>query len=289
MAEIADPDQAAAMIEPGACVGLGGTINAAHPAALVRALIRARVSGLTLVGLVSGLGLDMLVAAGACRRLVAAYVGAERFVSLPPAIRWAAEDGELEVWENEEGVHLASLRARAQRLPYATWVGGIGTDIARHPLVEEASDGEGAPYFKVRPLEVDVSMVWAEAADTDGNLLLWGADMGDEALRAAANLRIAQVERVVPTEVLAKHPDRVVPWAADVVVPAPFGTHPFAGTTLAPDSRWLTDYGKTIAEARRAGNRELVSEFLDRWVRDVDGEVGYLEAVGIARLRELVQ
>jgi glutaconate CoA-transferase, subunit A len=288
MTVVSDPDRAVADISQGACVGIGGSINAGHPMALVRALIRARTRALTLAGLTAGLELDMLVAAGSCSRLVAAYVGAEGLVSLPPAIRWAAEEHRLEIWENEEGVHLASLRARAQRVPYATWTGGVGTAVTAHPLVEQAVDDRtGSAYLKVRPLEVDVALLWAEAADTEGNVLLWGADMGDEALRAAADVRIVQVERIEPTETLARTPDRVVPWAADVVVCAPGGTHPFAGSAVGLDRDWLADYASTVSEARRADDPGAVDAFLDRWIRDVDGEDGYFAQLGRDRLDSL--
>lgn len=285
---IQTPEDAIARIPSGSCVGIGGSINAGHPMALVRALIRSDRRDLTLAALTAGLELDLLVAAGICSRLVAAYVGAERFVSLPPAIRWAAEEGRLEIWENEEGVHLASLRARAQRVPYATWVGGIGTDVTNHPLVEEAVDGRtGIVYMKVRPLEVDVALLWAEAADAEGSVLVWGADMGDEALRAAATLRIVQVERVVETEELAQTPDRVIPWAADIVVCSPHGTHPFAGSAVGLDSDWLVEYATTVSEARRAGEPAAVDAFLDDWIRDVGDEKGYFERLGKARLDSL--
>jgi glutaconate CoA-transferase, subunit A len=289
MAVIADADAAVREIRNGACVGVGGSINSGHPMALVRALIRSGVSDLTVVGLTSGLDLDLLVAAGAAGTLSAAYVGAEDIVGLPPGIRWAAEENRLEVWESEEGIHLASLRARALKLPYTTWSGTLGTSPASHPLVEQAVDETtGAHYLKVRPLKVDAALVWAEAADEDGNLLLWGPDMGDEWLRNAADVRIAQVERIVPTAVLSRHPDRVMPWAAEIVVRAPLSTHPFGSSALRVDDRWILDYASAVGAARKAADPSRLDAFFDEWVRDVDGEDGYLEKVGMARLRELM-
>lgn len=289
MAVIASPQEAVEQIADGACVAVGGSINAGHPMSLVRALIRARKRDLTVVGLTSGLDLDLLVAAGCATTLSAAYVGAEEIVGLPPAIRWAAEEDRLEVWESEEGIHLASLRARALKLPYTTWAGTLGTAPTAHPLVQEAVDElTGTPYLKVRPLTVDAGLVWAEAADEDGNLLLWGPDMGDEWLRNAADLRIAQVERIVPTAVLSRHPDRVMPWAAEIVVRAPLSTHPFGSTALAVDDRWLTTYAGAVGQARRAGDTQQLQSFLDEWIRTVDGEAGYLDKVGVTRLLELM-
>jgi glutaconate CoA-transferase subunit A len=289
VALILDSDAAVREIPNSSCVGVGGSINSGHPMALVRALIRARVTDLTVVGLTSGLDLDFLVAAGAASTLSASYVGAEDIVGLPPGIRWAAEDGRLEIWESDEGIHLASLRARALKLPYTTWAGTLGTVATGHPLVEKAFDeATGAHYLKVRPLKVDAALVWAEAADEDGNLLLWGPDMGDDWLRNAADMRIAQVERIVPTAVLARHPDRVMPWAAEIVVRAPLSTHPFGSTALSVDAKWIRGYADTVARARRSGDPAQLEAFFDAWMRDIDGEDGYLEKIGVARLRELM-
>ncbi len=289
MAVIVDADAAVREVTSGACVGVGGSINSGHPMALVRALIRSGVSDLTVVGLTSGLDLDLLVAARAAGTLSAAYVGAEAIIGLPPGIRWAAEEGRLNVWESEEGIHLASLRARALKLPYSTWSGTLGTSPVTHPLVEEAVDeATGAHYLKVRPLKVDAALVWAEAADEDGNLLLRGPDMGDEWLRNAADLRIAQVERIVPTAVLARAPDRVMPWAAEIVGRAPLSTHPFGSTALRADDEWILKYSSAVGDARKAGDPARLEAFFDEWIRDVDGEDGYLEKVGVARLRELM-
>jgi acyl CoA:acetate/3-ketoacid CoA transferase alpha subunit len=264
-------------------------MNAGHPMALVRALIRAGTTRLTGAGLTSGLDLDMLVAAGAVSTLSAAYVGAEDILGLPPGIRWAAEEGRLDVWESEEGIHLASLRARALKLPYATWTGALGTAPAAHPLVEVATDdATGSQYLKVRPLKVDVALLWAEAADAEGNILQWGPDLGDEALRTAADLRIVQVERIVPTAVLARHPDRVIPWVADIIVPAPLSTHPFTGPQIKVDEQWIRHYASAVSEARRRGDESSLARFFDEWVREPADEDAYLERVGMARLRELM-
>ena len=73
MALILDPDSAVREISSGSCVGVGGSINSGHPMALVRALIRARVTDLTVVGLTSGLDLDFLVAADPEGTLIDAF------------------------------------------------------------------------------------------------------------------------------------------------------------------------------------------------------------------------
>jgi glutaconate CoA-transferase subunit A len=288
---ITTPDEAVRRIRADSVVAVGGSLTAGHPMSLVRALVRSRIGGLTLVGgLTGGLELDLIVAAGLAARLVAPYVGAEDLASLAPSIRWAAEEGRLEILETDEGVHLAGLRAHAQRVPYATWVGGIGTALADSPLVEVAVDKpSGATYFKVRPLPVDVALLWAEAADKDGNVLLWGPDLGDAALRNAASQRIIQVERIVSTEVLSRSPDRVLPWQADAIVHSPLGTHPFASSSLACDELWLTEYLDVVRAARASRSSSLVEAFLDNWVHACRDENSYLSKVGVPRLRSLLR
>ena len=69
---------------------------------------------------------EILIAAGCVRRLGAPYMGAEGVIAVAPAYRAAVEAGELELWECDEAILLAALRAAAQGLPYLPWRGGLG-------------------------------------------------------------------------------------------------------------------------------------------------------------------
>ena len=91
-----------------------------------------------------------------------------------------------------------------------------------------------------------------------------------------------------PPSVLSRHPDRVMPWAAEIVVRAPLSTHPFGSSLLRPDDKWIVAYAKTVAEARRANDPAALDAFFDEWMRGVDGEDGYLDKIGVARLRALM-
>ena len=178
---------------------------------------------------------------------------------VPPLLGWAVEQKRIDAWDIDEGILLTALRAASQKLPYATWRCGLGTDAANNPLCQMATDaGTGLPYLKIRPLDIDVALTWAEAADTDGNVLRWGPDFGDGGFADAAALRIVQVERIQSTEQLGRSPDRVAPWQADVVIAAPLGTHPFASTSLIDDLSWLTHYVSTMAALRKQGDWNAV-------------------------------
>lgn len=257
--------------------------------ALVRALLQAAPGELTLVAGFGGLDVDAAVAYGGVRRLIAPFVGAEGAAPLPPGVRWATEQGHIEAWDIDEGILLAALRAAAQRLPFSVWTAGIGTAAADNPLVERDTDPlSGRPYLKIRPLEIDVALLWAEAADADGNVLRWGPDFGDEAFANAAEVRIVQVERVVSTAVLSRTPDRVSPWQADIVVSAPLGTYPFASTALNDDVSWLSAYRETVERLREHDDwQALHNAIADLLALDGDDDA-FLARAGVRRLRELM-
>ena len=143
-------------------------------------------------------------------------------------------------------------------------------------------------YLKVRPIELDVSLVWAEAADRDGNVLRWGPDFGDTGFTDAARLRIVQVERIVATEALHAAPDRVDPWQADVVVAAPLGTYPFTSSVLNDDTEWLASYVAAMARLHQSGVWADVRPALDTLLRLNGDDDAFLASIGLPRLRALL-
>jgi hypothetical protein len=86
--------------------------------------------------------------------------------------------------------------------------------------------------------------------------------------------------------VLTRKPDRVAPWAADIVVRAPLSTHPFASSALRADNAWLGMYADAVATARKAGATADVAAFLSEALGADEDD--YLAGVGLRRLRELL-
>ena len=111
---IIDMEAALDHVRDGMTVGIGGFINSSHPMLAVRGLIRRGFRNLTVVGAASsGLEIDMLVASGCVKRVVAPYVGAEVLAPIGPAFRAAAERSLIEVFELDEAMYYAALRAAA--------------------------------------------------------------------------------------------------------------------------------------------------------------------------------
>lgn len=83
------------LAQPGETVGIGGGPLQVTPMALIRELIRSRVSGLHLVAAsTGGLGLDLLIGAGLAASVEFAQVVLNEYGPAPNFRRWA-ESGRL--------------------------------------------------------------------------------------------------------------------------------------------------------------------------------------------------
>jgi glutaconate CoA-transferase, subunit A len=122
-ARLLDEVEAAKWIEDGMTIAIGQPA----PMAIIRQLIRGRLKNLTVVD--SGFSLDLMIAAGCVRKVVSYYAGGGFGTPVTPSFRRAAEQGEIEVWECEEGILCAGLQAAAQGLPFLPWRGGVGTSL----------------------------------------------------------------------------------------------------------------------------------------------------------------
>ena len=72
-------DDLASRVHEGAVVAVGGGLSSREPMALLRAILRRGVTGLTVVGSAHGIDIDLLSAGGALSRSSESYVGFEQF------------------------------------------------------------------------------------------------------------------------------------------------------------------------------------------------------------------
>ncbi|HVA67699.1 MAG TPA: CoA-transferase [Candidatus Binataceae bacterium] len=276
--------EAAEWIRDGMTIAIGQPA----PMALVRAMIRRGVRNLTVVD--SGYSLDILIAAGCVRKVVSYYAGGGAGAPVTPSFRRAAERGEIEVWECEEGILCAGLQAAAQMLPFMPWRGGVGTSLPEvNPDLKVFRDPiRGEELIAVPPIAPDVTILHAAAADAYGNVRhLGGPGWIDLFMHRAANRTIVQVEQVVSNEEIRANPWATTIPCADAIVRAPFGAHPFYSrgfyTTDAEHLRALS----RAAEAAAHGESGALDEYMRRYCIAPAGLADYLEQVGMKRLLEL--
>lgn len=274
----------------GMCVALGGLATACHAMIGVRHIIRGGLRDLTVVGsAVGGLDVDLLIGAGCVRKVICPYVGAEALASIGPFYRAAAERGEIEVWECDEGQYYAGLQAAGQMLPFMPTRGGVGTSYpeANPELRVFADPVRGDTLIAVPAIEPDVALLHAAQADQYGNVQFVGTGYADRLLWRAADRTLVQVEKIVSNEEIRRAPERTA-LLADGVMRARFGAHPFSSPGFYLEDRAhiaeLVDAGRAFARSRDRGPFE---RYLDRYVYGPADHVQYLETIGLRRLLAL--
>jgi glutaconate CoA-transferase subunit A len=105
-------DQVAGELRDGMTIGIGGWGSRRKPMALVRAILRSGLTGLTVVSY-GGPDVGLLVAAGQLRRVVTGFVTLDT-IPLEPHFRLARQNGAVELTELDEGMlHWGLLAAGA--------------------------------------------------------------------------------------------------------------------------------------------------------------------------------
>ena len=276
--------QAASWIEDGMTIALGQPA----PMAIVRQIIRRGVKNLTVVD--SGFSIDLLIAAGAVRKVVSYYAGGGFGAPVTPSFRRAAERGEVEVWECEEGILCAGLQAAAQSLPFLPWRGGVGTSLpeVNRELKLFQDPIKGETLIAVPPIAPDVAILHAGTADAYGNVQhIGGPGWIDLFMHRAADRTIVQVDQVVANEQIRADPWKTTIAAADAIVRVPYGAHPFYSRGFhAQDNEHLRVYNDAATSAA-AGDRAALERYLERYCRRPATHAEYLEQIGVTRLLAL--
>jgi len=288
---VIDEHAASELVRDGMTIAIGGFINSSHPMVLVRQIIRRGIRNLTVVGAASGgLDLDLLVGAGCVRKLVTTYMGGEHYCPVAPMFRVAAQRGEIEIFECDEGMFYCALRAAAQRLPSLPWKAGLGTSFPEiNPEIKVYSDPlTGEPVLAVPAIKPDLALIYAAHSDAYGNVQHVGTGFGDRAMWRAADRTVVQVERVLPNEEIRKNPLATSLYGVDAVVRTPYGSHPFAAPGYyIEDGAHIREYVAAANAWAKGGDRGPFEDYVDKYVRKPESHEEYLEVVGIRRLLSL--
>lgn len=284
---ILDELDAANWIEDGMMIAVGEPA----PMAMLRHIIRRGIKNLTVVA--SGLSLDLLIAAGCVRKTVSYYAGGGFGVPVAPSFRRAVEQGEVETWECEEGILTTGLRAAAQGLPFLPWRGGVGTSLPEvNPDLKIMTDPiNGETLIAVPPVKPDVTILHAAASDPYGNVQHFGGPGWlDLFLYRAADRTIVQVEKVISNEDVRSNPWATTIAAADAIVRAPYGAHPFysRGYYLT-DNDFLQSYVQAATAAAQKNDPVALQHFLSHYCQEPETHGDYLERIGIKRLLSLYE
>ncbi|MFD8124364.1 CoA transferase subunit A [Streptomyces albidoflavus] len=207
---VATAAEAVAPIPDGASLAVGGFGLCGIPDTLLRALLAAGPSGLTVVSNDCGTddrGLGVLLAARRITRVTGSYVGENKEF----ARQYLA--GELEVRLTPQGTLAEQLRAGGAGIPAFYTPAGVGTQVAEGGLPwryaadgtvalasppKEVRDFDGVPHVLEHGIRTDYALVRAARGDRHGNLVFhWAAQNFNTAAAMAGRVTVAEVEELV--------------------------------------------------------------------------------------------
>lgn len=266
-------DDAVAELRDGMTIGIGGWGSRRKPMAFVRAMLRTDVTDLTVVTY-GGPDLGLLCSAGKVAKVYYGFVSLDSAPFYDPWFAKRRTGGEIVAREMDEGMLRCGLQAAAARLPFLPIRAGLGSSVPDFWDGElttvtspyQAPGGGRETLIAMPALRLDAAFVHLNLGDARGNAAYTGVDpYFDDLFLMAAQRRYLSVEKVVPTEELAK----AVPHQAllvnrmmvDAVTEAPGGAH---FTTGAADYGRDEKFQRHYAEAAKSedGWAQFVATYL---------------------------
>ena len=275
-------------VPDGTSVCLGAALECLIPFAATHELIRQGRRDLTLIGPISDVCFDQLIAAGCVRRVIAAWVGNVQHgtgYGFRRAVE-AAVPRPLEVEDHSNLTIALGLEAAALGVPYLPTRSLLGSDIlARSRSLRTAScPFSGEPLVLVPAIAPDVAILHVQRADAGGSCQAWGPTGVAAAAGKASRQVIVVCEELVSPHVIRSDPNRtLVPgFRVAAVVPLPGGAHP------SPVQGYFgRDHAAYAEYHRRTATAEDARIWLDEWVLSVPDHAAYLAKLGAARLNGL--
>ncbi len=283
--------EAVAGIPDGAHIGLGGFAITRNPIAFTHEMIRQGKRNLVISQCVGGMDTDLLVGAGAVRKLIYGTGSLDRFGPMA-AVNRARDAGLLQAEAlSSLTVSLRHL-AGALGIPFIPAKSLLGSDILREleaidppPAREMTCPFTGEKVALLSALQPDVAVIQANAADADGNTFIDGPTWDLKEMAHAANRVIVITERVVgPEYTVARAEATMIPGVrVSAVVEIPFGAYP---TAVYRAYDYDAEHLRLYASHNRDAGR--LAEYIRKYVLETRDHWGYLERCGgLPRLHEL--
>lgn len=238
----------AALVEDGQAIGVGGLHFARLPLVLLQTLIEQGHRDLDYISWGGGLPLELLLAAGAVKKVVFCFSSLDIF-GLAPLFRKALEDKTVEVEEWTALGMIQGFTAARQNLASLPFQLPSGSEIMeRAGFAKSYSDPvSGAEVGAARALHLDVCLLHAQRADQSGNVEIQGARGLDFSLVGAARRVLVTVEEIVPDGTFQSGPRSFIISRALITAIAvvPMGAYPASCLPY-----YVTDY-RALLEATR--------------------------------------
>jgi len=216
-------------VHDGAIVAMEGFTHLI-PFAAGHEMIRQRKKNLTLIRMTPDLIYDQLIGAGCASKLIFSWGGNPGVGSLH-RFRDAVQSGYPQTLKIEEHGHadMASrYQAGASGMPFAILRGYVGSDLVKYnPNIKSVQcPFTGEKLVATPAINPDVTIIHAQKADRQGNVLIQGIIGIQKEAVLAAKTAIVTVEEIVD-ELKAPMNSCVLPhWVVTAVCAVPGGAHP---------------------------------------------------------------
>ena len=193
--------EAAAAVESGALLALGGNALHRSPVAFVKELIRQEKKDLSVIKTAGALDVDLLAAAKSLKSVYGGYIGFEMF-GLAQSYRKGVQKGDITVHEHACASVIAGLRASIYGVPFQPINGFQGSELPE--LTGEVRcvtcPFTGEKTAVVPALRPDYTVIHVNIADEKGNAFIDGAVFEDLIMVRAAKKVIVTAEKVIDSE-----------------------------------------------------------------------------------------
>lgn len=248
------------------------------PFAAGHEIIRQRKRDLVLARATPDLIYDMMVAAGAARKVIFSYSGNPGVGSLR-IVRAEIEAGRLEWEEYSHFAMITRLTAGAAGLPFLPMNPTGAGDLERvNPNFRHIADPySGREVVTVPALNPDVAIIHVQRADADGNCHLWGI-LGEQKEAAFASRRlIITAEEIVDPTVIRSDPNRtLIPgFIVSAVCHVPHCAHPsYTQGYYDRDNVFYLEWDRVSADPAQ------VQAWLQEWVYGLADREQYWRKLG---------
>ncbi len=275
-------EEAAALVDDGDHVALGGCTLSRTPMAMVWALIRARKKDLVVSRSITSTEGDLFYGSGASRHVLTSWFSQGIVWGVSKVMRHYTETGRATF---EEWSHMAigvRYRAGAMGVPFIPVRSMMGSDLTGRIDGPKEMDCPftGEKLLLVPALNPDVALIHVQRCDPYGNAQMDGLPFMDADIAMAANRVILTTERIVSNSQIRRAPDRTkIPFiTVDAVVEAPYGCAPHeCYGVYEPFLPNLDAYAALTGGDAEAG----VKEYLERYVYQPRDWVAYLDLLGM--------
>ncbi|MCD8004405.1 MAG: CoA transferase subunit A [Oscillospiraceae bacterium] len=195
MPKMISVQEAAALVQDGMTVAIGGFLGCGNAHHVIDALVEKGVKDLTIIANDSpatGYGLAKLIDNHQVKRLIASHVG------LNPNVATQMNEGTLEVWLIPQGSLAEMIRAGGGGLGGVITPTGLGTLVEESPLVDSKITIDGREYLVMKPVRADVALICGYKVDPAGNVWYKGTSRNyNTVVATCADVVICEADNMV--------------------------------------------------------------------------------------------